>query len=84
MGGTTTVNVQSSMEDDGARSSYFIEKLTETELDAPRTLSTALSDPNYVDHTGFLTPDELKLISEWIDLGAQNYNDPFNILAPQN
>ncbi|MDJ0776622.1 MAG: hypothetical protein QNJ85_02085 [Gammaproteobacteria bacterium] len=84
MGGTTTVDVQPSMEPDGARSSYFIEKLTETELDAPRTLSTPGSDPNYVDHTGFLTPDELKLIGEWLDLGAQNYNDPFNTSAPQN
>ena len=23
------------------------------------------------DHTGFLTPDELRLLIEWIDLGAQ-------------
>ncbi len=84
MGGTTTVDVQPSMEPDGARSSYFNEKLTETELDAPRILSTVVSDPNYVDHSGFLTPDELKLIGEWLDLGAQNYNDPFNIAAPQN
>ena len=30
-----------------------------------------------VDHTGFLTPAELRLITEWIDIGAQYYNDPF-------
>jgi hypothetical protein len=30
-----------------------------------------------VDHTGFLTPAELRLISEWLDIGAQYYNDPF-------
>jgi Hydrazine synthase alpha subunit middle domain len=30
-----------------------------------------------VDHTGFLTAAELRLISEWIDIGAQYYNDPF-------
>ena len=30
-----------------------------------------------VDHTGFLTTAELRLISEWIDIGAQYYNDPF-------
>jgi hypothetical protein len=35
-----------------------------------------------VDHTGFLTPAELRLISEWIDIGAQYYNDPF--VAPTN
>jgi len=33
--------------------------------------------PPGVDHTGFLTAAELRLISEWIDIGAQYYNDPF-------
>jgi hypothetical protein len=30
-----------------------------------------------LDHTGFLTPAELRLISEWLDIGGQYYNDPF-------
>ncbi|HWJ34380.1 MAG TPA: hypothetical protein VNR70_03895 [Steroidobacteraceae bacterium] len=30
-----------------------------------------------LDHTGFLTPAELRLIIEWLDIGAQYYNDPF-------
>ncbi len=30
-----------------------------------------------VDHTGYLTAAELRLISEWLDIGAQYYNDPF-------
>ncbi len=31
-----------------------------------------------VDHTqGFLTAAELRLISEWLDIGGQFYNDPF-------
>jgi hypothetical protein len=30
-----------------------------------------------VDHTGFLTPAELRLIAEWLDIGGQYYNDPF-------
>jgi hypothetical protein len=30
-----------------------------------------------VNHTGFLSPAELRLISEWLDIGAQYYNDPF-------
>jgi len=77
--------VTPSMSADGARSSYFIEKMTETELEAAnRTLSTLLSDPNYIDHTGFLTADELRLISEWLDIGAQNFNDPFDSAVPQN
>ena len=28
-------------------------------------------------HQGWLTPAELKLISEWLDIGAQYYNNPF-------
>jgi hypothetical protein len=35
-----------------------------------------------VDHRGFLTPAELRLIAEWLDIGAQYYNDPF--VAPEN
>jgi hypothetical protein len=30
-----------------------------------------------VDHTGFLNAAELRLISEWLDIGGQYYNDPF-------
>lgn len=33
-------------------------------------------------HAGWLTPAELKLLSEWVDIGAQYYNDPFQ--APLN
>ena len=76
--------VANSASANGARSSYLIEKLTETELEAPRTLSTAVSDPNYVDHSLFLNEDELRLISEWLDIGAQYFNDPFDPTAPQN
>jgi hypothetical protein len=28
-------------------------------------------------HAGYLSKDELKLIAEWLDIGAQYYNDPF-------
>jgi hypothetical protein len=35
-----------------------------------------------VDHRGFLTPAELRLIAEWLDIGAQYYNNPFD--APLN
>jgi hypothetical protein len=30
-------------------------------------------------HDGFLTSAELKLIREWLDIGAQYYNDPFAV-----
>lgn len=33
-------------------------------------------------HAGRLDPAELRLISEWLDLGAQYFNDPFAV--PQN
>jgi hypothetical protein len=35
-------------------------------------------------HAGILSPDELRLISEWLDIGAQNFNDPFDPAAPLN
>jgi hypothetical protein len=33
-------------------------------------------------HEGFLSPAELRLIAEWLDIGAQYYNNPF--AAPEN
>lgn len=63
----------------GARNSPFMEKLTETELDAGASLS-----PATVNHANMLTPAELRLISEWIDIGAQYFNNPFDPLVPEN
>lgn len=38
---------------------------------------------NTIDHTGMLSDAELRLISEWLDVGAQYYNNPFDPrLAP--
>lgn len=74
---TTTINP--SMSAAGARASYFMEKMTETELDAARTLPAPT-----VNHAGMLTDAELRLIAEWLDIGAQYYNNPFDPLAPQN
>jgi hypothetical protein len=37
---------------------------------------------NNATHAGFMTEAEQRLISEWLDIGAQYYNDPF--LAPEN
>jgi hypothetical protein len=42
----------------------------------------SVGTPGYVDHSNFLTPAELRLISEWLDIGAQYYNNPF--VAPAN
>lgn len=54
-----------------ARSSYFIEKIFEHELRADKTLTTS------VNHSDWLNSAEKRLLTEWIDLGAQYYNDPF-------
>jgi hypothetical protein len=35
-----------------------------------------------VNHSAFMTPAELRLLSEWVDIGAQYYNNPF--AAPLN
>ena len=69
-----------SMSVNGARVSYFMEKMYETELNATRVLPTTPG----LDHSGFLTPAELRLIAEWLDLGAQYFNNPFDPTAPMN
>jgi hypothetical protein len=30
-------------------------------------------------HAGYLSQDELRLIAEWLDIGAQYYNNPFDV-----
>ncbi|MGD8842398.1 MAG: hypothetical protein PVJ83_02895, partial [Gammaproteobacteria bacterium] len=39
------------------------------------------SDPRnaVTNHVGMLTPAELRLIAEWVDIGAQYYNNPFDV-----
>jgi hypothetical protein len=54
-----------------SRSSYLVEKLSGQELLASRELDGTL------DHSDFLNRAEKRLLAEWIDLGAQYYNDPF-------
>jgi hypothetical protein len=53
----------------GAQSSAFLGRF------APGSGST---------HAGYLSADELRLISEWLDIGAQFFNDPFDPLTPVN
>jgi hypothetical protein len=35
-------------------------------------------------HVGWLNIAELRLLSEWLDIGAQNYNNPFDPKVPVN
>lgn len=58
-------------------------------LDGPMTAGSANASTKFLgvfdgtvtgitpNHTNYLTPAELRLISEWLDIGAQYYNDPF-------
>jgi Hydrazine synthase alpha subunit middle domain/WD40-like Beta Propeller Repeat len=41
-----------------------------------RMFDGSFHDP-VLDHTGYMSPAELRLIAEWLDIGAQFYNDPF-------
>ena len=36
-------------------------------------------DPNNVEHYGVLSSAERRLIAEWLDVGAQYYNNPFDV-----
>lgn len=52
----------------------------------PLSVQGANSSPRFysrfapgASHEGYLSPAELKLISEWVDIGAQYYNDPFAV-----
>ncbi len=74
--------VAPSMSANGARASYFIEKLTSAT--ATRAGSLASTDAGYVDHSGMMTDIEIKLIAEWLDIGAQYFNNPYHPDVPQN
>jgi len=56
-----------------ARGSYLVEKIFGAELFADKALPV-----NGLDHSAMLTDDEKRLITEWIDGGAQYCNDPFD------
>ncbi|VAW78311.1 FIG00785302: hypothetical protein [hydrothermal vent metagenome] len=47
-------------------------------LASPRFFSI-FEDPNNMDHFNTLQPSELKLIAEWLDIGGQYYNNPFDV-----
>lgn len=59
-----------------SRTSHLIEKLYETELLADRSLA-----PTTIDHANILNVSELRLLQEWIDVGAQYFNSPYESSA---
>jgi Hydrazine synthase alpha subunit middle domain/WD40-like Beta Propeller Repeat len=40
--------------------------------------ASCVNSATFVDHSAMLNDSEKRLISEWVDIGAQYYNDPFN------
>lgn len=62
-----------SMITNDAANSRFFDKLNGVNL--PDTV-------NPTDHSGFMSINELRLLREWLDIGAQYYNNPFD--APLN
>lgn len=71
-----------SMASSGARnSSNTAVSNTDCEaLSSPRDFFSWFAEGGY--HAGALSDAELRLISEWLDIGAQYYNNPFD--APEN
>jgi hypothetical protein len=64
-------------------------QLTTVAVEAPLVAGNASESTRFFtlfspggSHAGRLTPAELKLVSEWVDIGAQYWNDPF--AAPAN
>jgi hypothetical protein len=35
-------------------------------------------------HAGYMSAGELRIITEWLDIGAQYFNNPFDPAAPLN
>jgi len=75
-----------SMNVDGARANYFLEKMTGETLDvsAGDRNRVAWNLTPVVNHAGMLTDSELKLISEWLDIGAQYFNNPVHPNVPED
>lgn len=66
-------------------------ELTATITVTPSMSSTSARTGRFIgkftgagSHAGDLTPAELKLIREWLDIGAQYYNNPFDPGVPVN
>ncbi len=60
------VSIGSPMSSAGARASPFFSCFDAGGMGCPAQ-----------SHANYLSKDELRLIAEWLDIGAQYYNDPF-------
>lgn len=71
--------VNPSMSITGARNSVFMELMTGLDLNNNGSQPTDTQA-----HNTMLTASELKLISEWLDIGGQYFNNPFDAGVPTN
>lgn len=88
-GGVRIAREAAAVEDGSARQSRLIERLFEKPLKASALTGTlrevcrakgasCANGATYHDHSALLNASERRLITEWIDIGAQYYNDPFD------
>jgi hypothetical protein len=61
-----------------SRKSRLMEILSGEDLLSGAEARTAHPTPTTVNHAGMLSAAELRLVAEWIDLGGQYYNNPFD------
>ena len=81
------------VQEGSARSSRLIERIFEQMLKAAAVQSTQRlfcraggsgcttvtgTTATWLDHSGYLNASEKRLVTEWADLGAQYFNDPFD------
>lgn len=65
-----------------SRNSYLIYKMMSATPTAANRTRTAANDADYYDHTQMMTRAEIRLLIEWIDMGAHYYNNPFGYTLP--
>ena len=82
MGAIQQVTVPGPPDDNGIPSAipqFFPPSMAQSNARGSRFFSVM----NNPQHAGMLSTAELRLLSEWLDIGAQYYNDPF-LPTPQN
>ena len=77
------------LDDDGNPIPILVPELEPINIAPTLNVNGARFSPNFFSlfdaggtHQSYLSPAELKLLSEWADIGAQYYNNPF--AAPLN
>jgi len=78
-GNGNVIQIPATMNSGSARNSHFMEIMLGKELDSNRSIAPAVAA-----HKDFMSRAELKVIAEWLDIGAQYFNAPFDNRVPMN